>query len=85
MTTDEELRLKSVDQALIKARTLVHSFEAGEVTALVSEGLATADTVRSNSAELIDEYYFRRKGFAFATIFITILAIGLYLKIRRLD
>lgn len=85
MTTDEEFRLNEVRQSLIQTRTLVHSFNADSVLPKAEEGLKKAEEVETNSASLIDEYYFRRKGLGLATIFITILAIGLWLKIRKLD
>ncbi len=85
LTTDEELRLKEVDQALIQARTLIHSFDVAKVSTGVQSGQVKADTVRTNAAALIDEYYYRRKGLGVATLFITLLAVSLYLKIRRLE
>ncbi|UCD62993.1 MAG: cytochrome c3 family protein [Candidatus Zixiibacteriota bacterium] len=85
MTTDEEFRLKEVRQALIQARTLVHSFDADSVLPRVELGLEKADIVKTNAAALIDEYYFRRKGLGFATLFITVLVIALYIKVRRVD
>ncbi len=84
MTTDEELRLKEVDQALIQTRTQVHSFNMEDMSPHAVLGKALTDTVKANSAGLIDEYYFRRKGLGLASLFITLMAIGLYIKIRRL-
>jgi hypothetical protein len=84
LTTNEEFMLGEADQALIQARTAVHAFGTVEFMTKAEIGLAKADTVRVNSKALIDDYYFRRKGLAIATLFITIVAIGLYLKIRRL-
>jgi predicted CXXCH cytochrome family protein len=84
MTTDEEFLLGEVDQALIQARTAVHAFGTQEFLTKAETGLAKADTIRVNSKALIEDYYFRRKGLAIATLFITIVAIGLYLKIKRL-
>jgi predicted CXXCH cytochrome family protein len=84
LTTDEEFLMKEVNQSVIQTRTQVHSFNADSVAPKASAGIAKADTVRHNSAELIDEYYFRRKGLSWATLFITLLAVALYLKIRRL-
>jgi hypothetical protein len=84
-TTDDELLFKDIDQALIQTRTLVHSFGIEEVAKKAAEGIAKADTVKVHAAELIDEYYFRRKGLGWATLFITVLAIALYVKIRRLN
>jgi len=84
-TTDEEFLLGEADQALIQARTLVHAFATQEFAAKVGAGLAKADSVWVNSERLIDDYYYRRKGLVVATLFITIVAIALYLKIRRLS
>jgi predicted CXXCH cytochrome family protein len=85
MTTDEEFRLKEVTQSLIESRTLVHSFNIDSVLPKANAGLEKAEQVKTNSAALIDEYYFRRKGLGVATLFLTIVAVALYFKIRRLD
>ena len=39
--------------------------------------------VHKQAMALLDEYSFRRLGLGIATIIITLLALGLYLKIRR--
>ncbi|MCP4705181.1 MAG: hypothetical protein GY865_11265, partial [candidate division Zixibacteria bacterium] len=49
------------------------------------EGIVKADSVKMQSAQLIDEYFFRRKGLGVASLFITFLAILLYLKIKRIE
>ncbi len=85
MTTDEEFLFKNVNQALIQARTLVHTYSADSVLPKTEQGVREADSVRVASAALINEYYFRRKGLVLATLFITILAIALYVKIKRVD
>ena len=85
MTADEEFRLKEVAQYLIQTRTLVHAFDSMIVAEEADKGIALAATVKANASGLIEEYYFRRKGLGLATLFITILALALYLKIRRLD
>jgi predicted CXXCH cytochrome family protein len=85
MTTDEEFRLKEVDQILVQARTLVHTFNIDSVSSKTQVGLAAADTVAIASASLIDEYYFRRKGLALASLFITLLVALLWRKIRQID
>ena len=85
MTTDEEFLLKEVDQSLIKARTLIHSFNMDSVAPAAIAGIAKADTIVINSAALIDEYYFRRKGLVVASLIITFLAVMLYLKIRKIE
>ena len=83
-TTDEEFRLKEVNQLLIQTRTLVHSYNLDSVLPKAEAGIQKADTVKNNSAMLVDEYYFRRKGLGIATLFITLMAVALWLKIRRI-
>ncbi len=85
MTTNEEFRMKEVEQLLIQTRTLIHSFSADSVAGKAIAGITVADSVRVASAELIDEYYFRRKGLGLATLFITLLGVLLYYRIRRLE
>ena len=84
LTTDEEFLLKEVKQELIQARTLVHSFDSNRVVEKTKVGLNKADSVRTSSAALIDEYYFRRKGLGVATLFITIVCVALWIRIKRL-
>ena len=84
-TTDEEFRFNEVNQALIKTRTMLHSYSIDSVAPQAEAGIQKADTVKTNSAALIDEYYFRRKGLGLATLFITIMAVALYLLIRRIE
>ena len=85
MTSELEFTLKDVTQNLIETRTMVHSFSLEKVQEEANDGFAKAEEVRQQAAGLIDEYYFRRKGLGLATLFITILAVTLWLKIRRLD
>jgi predicted CXXCH cytochrome family protein len=85
MTTDEEFMLNEVAQVLIQTRTLIHAFNADSVATRAVTGIALADSVRAASIDLIDEYYYRRWGLGLATLFMTLLAILLYRKIRHLD
>ncbi len=84
MTTDEEFRLKEVESALLETRSMVHAFNIDSVLSRSEAGVAKADSVTANAASLIDEYYFRRRGLVVATVIIAILAIALYVKIRRM-
>jgi hypothetical protein len=85
MVVEEQFTMKEIDQLLIQARISVHSLDTGMVSGKTGEGQLKADSVAVSSARLVDEYYFRRKGAAVATLIITLLALGLYLKIRSLD
>jgi predicted CXXCH cytochrome family protein len=82
MVTDASFLLKDVDQAIVKARTMVHAFNIDSLTPIAEDGLEKADSVEVISAKLIDEYYFRRKGLGISTLIITFLVVILYLRIR---
>lgn len=85
MTTDEEFRFKEVQQALIATRTQVHAFALDTILTMADDGYNKAMEVRANSATLIDEYFFRRKGLGLATLFITLVVVTLWAYIRRLE
>ena len=56
MTTDEEFLFKNVNQALIQARTMVHTNSLDSVLPKTQQGMKEADSVRVASASLINEY-----------------------------
>jgi hypothetical protein len=85
MTTDEEFRLKEVQQLLVATRRQTHALAADTVDSIAEAGYQKANEVRTNSAALVDEYYFRRKGLGLATLFITILVVALWVYIRRIE
>ena len=77
--------LREARQNLVHARTLVHTFDPDKVGAETNEGLASARAALQLSAKQLDEHRKRRYGFGLATVFITMLALGLYLKIREIE
>ncbi len=83
----EELRfnLRTVRQELIRTRTMVHSFDMGQMNEHKAKGLSTAKNIIEQGKELVDEYYFRMTGFGVFTLIITLMAILLYLKIRQIE
>jgi hypothetical protein len=85
MTTDEEFALKEVDQIRVQARSSIHAFAADSLLPKAEDGIKKANKVAESGAGLVDEYYFRRWGLGIASIFITLLALLLYLKVRSLE
>lgn len=83
MITDQEFTLKEVGQVRVQARSTVHAFAADSLMPKVEEGITKARTVQKSAMGLLDEYDFRRLGLGIASLFITLLALGLYLKIRQ--
>ncbi|GAB4366060.1 MAG: hypothetical protein Kow0042_05710 [Calditrichia bacterium] len=77
--------LQEAHQELIRTRTLVHTFEPEIIKEKVDTGLVKTSKAQIIAREQLEEYVTRRLGFGFSTIFITILVIALYFKIRDLD
>jgi len=83
--SEARFKLRDVRQARLEARTKVHSFNEGQFREVVAKGFATALVVGEEGQQAIDEYYFRRLGLGVATLIITIVAISLYMFIRRIE
>ncbi len=84
-TTDAEFSMKELQQSLIQTRTKLHSFNLDSVLPLAEQGMKQAAKVKETSAGLIEEFYFRRKGLGVTSLIFTILVIGLYLVIRKVE
>lgn len=82
---DIEFILKEVNQNLIQARTIVHTFDTSKVNEKTRVGKkAGLEAIAKAEAE-IDDYFTRRNGFLAATAVISIFTIGLFLKIREMS
>jgi hypothetical protein len=80
-----EFLLQESNQSLIQARTLVHTFDAGKVGVETGEGLLKARQAMELARSEITENKVRRFGFAVASLFITVLAVALFFKIRDIE
>lgn len=77
--------LQEANQTLIHTRTLVHTFDPLQVEEKAEEGKEKAIEAINLARQEIEDFYIRRYGFGFATIFITIFVVALYFKVRSLD
>jgi hypothetical protein len=82
---EAKFKLRDVRQARLEARTKVHSFNEEQFREVTAKGFSAASVVGEEAQSAIDEYYFRRLGLGVATLIITIVAISLYLFIRRME
>jgi hypothetical protein len=82
---DEKFQLRDARQARLESRTMVHAFDGGRFAAVIAKGLATGSSVEAQASEAVHEFYFRRIGLGVATLIITLLAVSLYLYIRRIE
>jgi predicted CXXCH cytochrome family protein len=83
--SEAKFRLRDARQARLQSRTMVHSFNEQKFRETVDKGLLVAQDVKNEARVAIGEYSFRRVGLGVATFIITILAISLYIFIRRLE
>jgi len=77
--------LQEANQNLIKTRTLVHTFDLGKVSSETEKGIQKADQAIGLITKEIRDFNVRRRGFGIATVFITILVIALFFKIREIE
>jgi len=77
--------LQDAHQSLIQARTLVHTFDAERVKATTDAGKQKTTGALEAAAGQVRDFHVRRRGFGMATLFTTILAIALFLRIRQME
>ena len=77
--------LQDANQRLIKSRTLVHTFDPAEVGQKTEEGIGLITKALLLAEEELSDYQVRRRGFGIATIFITIMVVALFFKIRDME
>ena len=83
--SEAKFRLREIRQARLESRTTVHAFDQAKLTGVAAKGIAVASWVSAEGERAIDDYYFRRVGLGVSTLIITILAVTLYLYIRRIE
>jgi predicted CXXCH cytochrome family protein len=83
--SEAKFKLRDVRQARLQSRTMVHAFNEGKFREIVDNGIKVSGLIAEESKSAIREYYFRRFGLAISTFIITILAISLYVYVRRLE
>jgi hypothetical protein len=81
----EKFALRDVRQARMESRTVVHAFNPAKFRDVTEKGIASALTIREDARGAVKEFYFRRAGLGVATLIITVLAISLFLMIRRIE
>jgi predicted CXXCH cytochrome family protein len=83
--TEARFRLRDARQARLETRTIVHSFNVDRFRETAEKGLTASSMVAVEAKAAIDEYYRRRIGLGVATLLMTVLAISLYVFIKRLE
>ncbi len=83
--SEVKFRLRDVRQTRLETRTTVHAFNEQRYREVVAKGLVTSSVIGTEARSAINEFYFRRIGLGVATLIITVVALSLYVFIRRLE
>lgn len=83
--SDAQFQLEDATNALVQARTAIHSFNVDSVHKKVSAGLAITTAAEQRGQGALGEHLFRRQGLAVSVGIILLLMAGLVLKIREQD
>lgn len=83
--SDARFKANDIPGVLIKARTILHTAQLDAFKTELHPGFDLAKEANAAGKQAIQEYSFRRKGLAVSTLFITLLTIALYLKIRKIE
>ena len=83
--SDAEVALIDANQSLVETRNLVHTFATPPVEEKVKEGLAFTQSAEDMGVAALKELDYRRIGLAVSLLFILIMVLGLYLKIRQIE
>ena len=82
--SEPKFRLTEANTALIMARNLTHSFSLVEIEESINKGEKVVAEVTEAGEAALKEAKFRKTGLIIATLFIFLLSIALYLKIRQI-
>jgi predicted CXXCH cytochrome family protein len=80
--SEAKFRLQEANTALIEVRNLTHGLSVPTIEAKLTEGVKVLDDVRARGEGALREARFRKTGLIVATVFILLLALALFLKIR---
>ena len=78
-------KLQEANSALVLARNLTHSLSSSEVGSSLEEGTKALEEVKTRGEQALREARFRRSGLVVATVFILLLAVALFLKVRQIQ
>ncbi|MBI5208480.1 MAG: cytochrome c3 family protein [Elusimicrobia bacterium] len=71
--------------SLFQAKTSVHTFRPEKVAEAAAPGLEATGKARKAADDAVKDFGRRRVELGIATLFLTLLALGLYLKVRDIE
>jgi predicted CXXCH cytochrome family protein len=82
---DAKFDYNDIKKVLITTRTVSHYGTLEKYINTINDGFKITTKAKTTGEDAINEYYFRRWGLGVSTVFITILGIALYLKLRKTE
>ncbi len=82
--SESEYKLQDASTTLILVRNLTHGLSPTDLEAKLEDGKKVIAAVGASGEAALEEARFRKTGLVIATVFIFLLALALYLKIRGL-
>jgi hypothetical protein len=83
--SDAKFDYGDIKKVLITTRTVVHYSNLEKYNETINEGFKITSNAKVTGEEAIKEYYFRRAGLGISTLFITIIGLTLYFKLRKIE
>ena len=82
---DAKFESNDIKKVLITSRTSTHYGDFGKYINTINEGFKITSKAKTDGEEAVKEYYFRRLGLGISTIFITIICVTLYFKLKKIE
>lgn len=82
---DAVYSLKDIRQIMLQSRTNIHTFNLEKFEEFISQGYEIAVKAEITGQEAVDDYYFRRIGLGISTVVVSMLVIGLYIKLKKVE
>jgi predicted CXXCH cytochrome family protein len=83
--SDSKFKLQEVNTLLIQVRNQVHSVSLDEIDEKIKKGNVILKEVMAAGNDAVDEANFRKRGLLIATLFVFLLAVALFFKIRQIE
>lgn len=83
--SDVKFDYNDIKKVLITSRNVMHYSNLEKYLETINEGFKITSKAKITGEEAINDYYIRRLGLGISTIFITLIGIGLYFKLRKIE
>lgn len=83
--SDAKFDANDIKKVLITSRTSTHYGDLDKYINTINEGFNITSKAKLEGEDAVKEYYFRRFGLGVSTIFITMICVILYIKLKKIE